>query len=91
LLVEKPIDQPIACLAEVRTQGEDIAVDTGLDLALEKGRIAEFWSPGAVVADEGYCPLGLLTRRIQPQIPQQQQGEKGGNPTRSSPTASLEP
>jgi hypothetical protein len=84
LLVEKPIDQSIACLAEIRTRGEDPAIDTGLDLALEEGGVAKFWSPGAVVANEAYCPPGLLTRRIQPQIFQQQKGVCGGDLARKN-------
>lgn len=70
--MEEPLDQPIAGLAEVRARGEDPSIDTGLDLAFEKRRVAEFWSPGAVVADEVHCPPGPLTRRIQSQVSQQQ-------------------
>jgi hypothetical protein len=35
-----------------------------------------------VVADEVYCPPGSLTRRIQSQVSQQQQGVRGGDPSR---------
>jgi hypothetical protein len=41
LLVEEPIEQPIACLAEIGTRGKDPPVDTGLDLALEEARVVE--------------------------------------------------
>src|SRR5262245_15056406 len=84
LLVEAAIAQPVACLAEIRTRGEVPPVDTGLDLTLEEGRLVEFWSPGAVVADEAYCPPDSLICRIQPQVPQQQQGICGGSPARTN-------
>ena len=59
LLVEEPIDQPIACLAEVRTRGEDPPVDTGLDLALEEGRRRRILVPRCSCRGRGLLPSGL--------------------------------
>jgi hypothetical protein len=58
----------IARLAEAGTQGQDPPVYTGLDLALEEGRVVEFRPPG-VIADEADRVPGSLARSVQTCLP----------------------
>src|SRR5712692_6549704 len=66
LLTEKPVDEPVACFAEVRATGENPPVDTGFHLALEEGRIVVIGAPGALVPDQADRIPGLLTGPVQP-------------------------
>src|SRR6185436_9089295 len=56
------------------------AVDAGLDLAFEERRVTEFRPPGDPVTDEANRLASLLARRIEPQVPQEQQGIQVGPP-----------
>ena len=82
LLAEEPVEQPIAGLAEVAAKRQNPTVDAGLDLALEERRVTEFRPPGDLVADEAHRPPRSLARRVQPQVPQEQQGVQVGPPLR---------
>ena len=73
LLAEQPVDESIAALAEIRAERDDPAVDAGLDLALEKGRVAEFRSPRDVVADAIDRGSRPRARRVDPQVAQEHQ------------------
>lgn len=72
LVAEEPIDQPIAGLTEIATKRENPTVDAGLDLTLEKRCVAEFRPPGELVANEAHRALGLIARRVEPHVPQEQ-------------------
>ena len=57
LLLKRPVGETIAGLAEIRTDCKHPSVDTGLDLAVEEGRIAELLAPRAPLAHAGRWPF----------------------------------
>src|SRR5262249_14226054 len=73
LLAQQSIDEPIPPLAEVRAERDDAAVDAGLDLTLEEGRVSEPGSPGDVVADTIDRGARARARRVEPQVAQEQE------------------
>src|SRR5262249_31707266 len=87
LLTEKPVDQPVACFAEVRATGEDSPVDTGFRLALEERRIVVIRAPGALVPDQADRISSWLTGRNQPKFSQQHQSFHSGGPALVNPGA----
>jgi hypothetical protein len=83
LFAEQPVDERRHVDPEVRAGGGDVAVDAGLDLAVEEalvgpGRVPPgAITPGHVVADATHGLLRLLARRIQPEPAQELQGVEG--------------
>src|SRR5438552_2800230 len=73
LLAEEAVDERCHVHAEVRAGRDDVAVDAGLDLALEEPvvgpGILPFGAvpPGHLLADEADRPSGLLTLGIEPE------------------------
>src|SRR2546428_14098773 len=78
---------PFLILDEVRPTGEDPAVDTAFNLALEEGRMAVVRPPVALVTDQADRLPGLRAGRVQPQFSQQHQGFHGGGPALKNPWA----
>ena len=75
LLGEQPRQQGLVRLAEIGAEGQNPAVDAGLDLALEEGLVA--LPVGDVVPSAGDRQAGLRAGRIEPHVAQQDQGVGG--------------
>src|SRR6185503_1385855 len=77
LLAEQPVHEPPNVLPEIRTDGDDPAIDARLDLAREE-RLVVPPMPGHVVTDQREGATGLGAGRVEPHIAEPQERKETG-------------
>ena len=80
LFLQQTAGETVAGLAEIRADRQHPSVDTGLDLAVEERRVAEFRAPGAAVAHLADGAAHPIARRVHTEIAQQLERVQGGDP-----------